>query len=151
MSDRYPKLSEKIYSERNYLRCKDDWVAHAVELEQSLDALRAERDEAREMLKQGWEQGRPLKPHTQWPLPTLDVNELVAMANREAERRGFEACREAARQRFAEEARAFLVEFGPSDAARIAMDCMRHAEDVVAKLQPPTDVTVTVREQKGKR
>lgn len=33
---RYPKLSEKIHSERNYLRCKADWVARAVELEKEV-------------------------------------------------------------------------------------------------------------------
>lgn len=42
MAERYPKLSEKIHAERNWLRCKDDWLAHAVELEQSIDALKAE-------------------------------------------------------------------------------------------------------------
>ena len=39
MSKRYPKLSEKIHSERNWLRCKDDWTAHAVELERRVDEL----------------------------------------------------------------------------------------------------------------
>lgn len=41
MSDRYPKLSEKIHSERNWLRCKADWVAHAVELEQENERLKS--------------------------------------------------------------------------------------------------------------
>lgn len=47
---RYPKLSEKIHSERNWLRCKADWVAHAVELENAVDSFQAQRDEARAAL-----------------------------------------------------------------------------------------------------
>jgi hypothetical protein len=54
---RYPKLSEKIHSERDYLRCKSDWTAHAVALEKDVAKLRtelatakAERDELRRQL-----------------------------------------------------------------------------------------------------
>ncbi len=42
----YPRLSEMIYYERNRLRCRDEWLALAVELEKTVERLTLRADAA---------------------------------------------------------------------------------------------------------
>lgn len=96
-----------------------------------VDALRAERDAARELLKK-----------LETTLPNLqrdvmaDCTAQIAAMRVESERRGFEACREAAKTAIRAEAKRCGGAMGPW-----VVDALNTAENIVADLLTGTDRT----------